>query len=42
MIVEIGSEAAKFLFWEYINGISLAVWEGDIPIAQVLLDSTSK
>jgi hypothetical protein len=30
MIVEIGSEAAKFLFWKYINGIYLAVWEGDM------------
>jgi hypothetical protein len=42
MFVEIGTEAAQFLFGEYINGTSLAVWEGDIPTAQVLLDSTSK
>ncbi len=32
--VAIGTEAAQFLFWEYINGIFVAVWvEASLPMS---------
>ncbi len=33
MMVEIGTEAAQFLFWQHINGIFVAVY---MPISTIL------
>jgi hypothetical protein len=32
MYVEIETVAAQFLFWEYINGIFVAVWCGGVGV----------
>jgi hypothetical protein len=39
MTVEIGTEAAQFLFWEYINGIVVAVHD-DMMNPQMIVIGT--